>query len=346
MSRDSVLTAKDVSLVIPSNHAREELGDLLGAVYASTLVPGEIIIVQSRPGMAIPEDTLPEKVFQNKSVSRLLVSQRVNVHLIDIKHAFPGSARNIGVSCASGKLIAFLDVKTIPEADWLEKILQALNERNLDGVWGSRLYDCNAPFGAVVRDAIYGRRPVRSLSGSIFRRELYSTVGEMISWAPAGEDVDWMRRVKTHRLSFLTLARANHRYQNLNDKSLIYFLKKWWRYYHHSRLLPVNDRDRWLSLGLLYVVLLFFAFNWNYKISGAIFGSPIVVPHITTVLAITGPLIYIFLRAVYLPLKRGTPLRCIFPFRFLSLLFVASILDIVKIVALIWPFGRKLHEEH
>ena len=171
----------------------------------------------------------------------------------------------------------------------------------------------------------------------MFRRQVYSVTGAMISWAPAGEDGDWIHRVEAHKLSFFMPNQATHRYQGLDKRSLTFFIRKWWRYYHYSRLLPVNNRDRWLSFGLLYVVLLFFAFNWNYKISAAILGSPFVVPHITTGLAVTGPLAYALIRGVYWPLRRGVPLFQILPGRFILLLTVACILDSVKIFGLLLP---------
>jgi hypothetical protein len=232
-------------------------------------------------------------------------------------------------------LIAFLDVKTIPEENWLETAFDILENPSTDGVWGSRIYQANSLLAGLVCDAIYGRKPVRSVAGTVCRREVFSATGAMIPWVPAGEDGDWIHRVNAHRLSFVLPRNANHRYYGLDNKPLSFFVRKWWRYYHYSRMLPVNNRDRWLAHVLLYLIIVFFAFNWNYKISGYLLGSPLVVPHITTTVAIGGPVMYSFVRAIFLPLKRGTPLKNIFPLRFSLLLLTAATLDFVKLAALL-----------
>lgn len=331
----------DVSLIIPCNHSIEELISLLRAVFSGSLLPREILVIQSSSKRPTEKYGLSEALMNLLTADELHKVNSVRIDIFDVDAAFPGEARNRGVNHARGDLIAFLDVKTIPKQDWLEEAFDYLKGSDLDGVWGSRIYSSNTLFSGLVRDAIYGRLPVQSIAGSVFRREVYSVTGQMISWAPAGEDGDWMHRVKAHKLSFLMPKKANHSYLGLYDKPLLFFIKKWWRYYHYSRLLPVNNRDRWLSFGLLYIVLIFFAFNWNYKISAAILGSPLIVPHITTGLVIAGPLAYTFIRGIYLPLRRGVPFLRIFPARFVLVLLVASVLDFIKTLALLLPLPHE-----
>jgi hypothetical protein len=336
------LPAKDqeqtVSLVIPCNHSMQELLTLLRAVSKGSRLPDEVLVIRSGllgvtenaprfSALSLPDQPLDESL--SSLISRIQVCELVN--------AYPGKARNIGVEHASGSLIAFLDVKTIPEENWLETAFETLSHSSSDGVWGSRIYQANSLQAGLVRDAIYGRKPVRSVAGTVCRREVFSATGAMIPWVPAGEDGDWIHRVNAHRLSFVLPRSGNHRYYGLDNKPLSFFVCKWWRYYHHSRMLPVNNRDRWLAHILLYVLLTFVAFNWNYKISGYILGSPLVVPHITTTVAIGGPAIYAFVRAIYLPFKRGSPLKHIFPLRFSLLLLTVATLDLVKLVALLKP---------
>ena len=331
----------DVSLVIPCNHSSEEFVALLRAVFSGSLLPREILVIQSSSSRPTQKYSLSEALVNSLTADELQKVNSVSIDIFDVDAAFPGEARNKGVNHARGDLIAFLDVKTIPEQHWLEEACEYLEDSDLDGVWGSRIYRSNTLLAGLIRDAIYGRLPVRSVAGSVFRRQVYSVTGQMISWAPAGEDGDWMHRVKAHKLSFLMPKKANHSYLGLDDKPLSFFIKKWWRYYHYSRLLPVNNRDRWLSFGLLYIVLIFFAFNWNYKISAAILGSPLVVPHITTGLAIAGPLAYVFIRGIYLPLRRGVPFQRILPARFVMVLLVASVLDFIKTLALLLPLPHE-----
>ncbi len=337
METSQPLVAQDVSLIIPCNHSSAELVELLAAVYRGTLVPGEIVIIRSACQKLSFGSFSSDSTDSVHSLIDFPSVRGVNINVINTPAAFPGEARNIGVMNARGEIIAFLDIKTLPKREWLEEARDSLENSNCEGIWGMGVYESSTTFGRLIRDAIYGRQAVRTLPGSVFRRRVFTVTGHMISWTPAGEDGDWIHRIEAHKLLFLMPKKANHSYHGLDEKSLLFFIKKWWRYYHYSRLLPLNNRDRWLSFGLMYITLIFFAFNWNYKISSAIFGSPLVVPHITTVLLIAGPCIYFYIRGIYLPLRRGVSLINIFPVRFILLLLVACTLDFVKTLALLLP---------
>jgi len=326
-----------LSLVIPSNHPEEDLRLLLLAVLKGTLVPDEILIVQSSTDCLMKNRNTIYTLALDSELNHLVTALKVNLKILNVARALPGEARNIGVENAHGEIVAFLDVKTVPNETWLERSIQLLQKPDFNGVWGSRQYESNTILGRLIRDAIYGSAPVRSVAGSVFRKEVFTVTGKMISWVPAGEDGDWIRRVEAHKLQFVFPGEANHYYHGLDRKPLSFFVKKWWRYYHYSRLLSVNDRDRWIAQGLLYFLLIFIAFNWNYKISDALFGSPLVIPHITTIVAITGPVLYLFVRGIYLPIKRQTPVDKVFPVRFAMILVIALTLDLVKVLALLTP---------
>jgi glycosyltransferase involved in cell wall biosynthesis len=337
---EKTATNRGLSLVIPSNHPDKCLIELLRIVMSGTYLPDEILIVRSGAMRKI-DDSSFQKFSVSPNLNEFVSENKVSIRVCDVAFAFPGEARNIGVENALGDVIAFLDVKTIPNETWLERSIEILKNSNVDGVWGSRLYKSNTFLGEIIRDAIYGNKPVKSVAGSVIRKDVFAVTGKMISWVPAGEDGDWINRVEAHKLSFISCGDPNHNYWGLDNKPLSFFVKKWWRYYHYSRLLPVNDRDRWAAYGLFYIVVLFFAFNWNYKISDVLLGSPLVVPHITTGLAIAGPVIYAFVRGIYLPLRRKTPFLWVFPVRFVLILSIAIILDLVKIFALLTPVMKK-----
>ena len=57
-----------------------------------------------------------------------------------ITRAYPGKARNIGASISNGRIIGFVDSKTVPEHNWLEKSLEKMNKDNLDVVFGKTQY--------------------------------------------------------------------------------------------------------------------------------------------------------------------------------------------------------------
>ena len=104
MSKNS----QNISVVIPFNDSNEALRTLLKSLLYQTLKPNEIIVVNSTKSNDL-EDVINE--FNN------------DIKIIDhsVDHAFPGKARNIGVSIANNYWVAFLDVQTTPDPDWLEK---------------------------------------------------------------------------------------------------------------------------------------------------------------------------------------------------------------------------------
>ena len=163
----------DVSLVIPCNHSREELIVLLRAVFSGTLLPKEVLIIRSGSRTSTQKDAPSTPLLDALTADGLSKVDHLGIQIYDMDFAFPGEARNIGVNHARGDLIAFLDVKTIPEQNWLERACENLKDSSIDGVWGSRSYDCNTVLAGLIRDAIHGRRPVRSVAGSVFRRRVY-----------------------------------------------------------------------------------------------------------------------------------------------------------------------------
>jgi len=330
-------TAKEnITIIIPCNHSQGDLLELLRAILSGTHLPKEILIIWSGlVAESLDSDGFKKLFSHDLNASRIPCDLSIKSYYLP--GSFPGDARNIGVMHSSYNVIAFLDVKTIPTPSWLENAYRALENNDIDGVWGVRKYEASSLLGGLIRDAIYGRRPVRSLAGTVCRKEVFNTVGQMVPWCPAGEDGDWIRRVEVHKLVFLSGSEANHTYHGLDKKSFFFFIRKWWRYYHYSRLLPVNDRDRLFSFGLFYITMLFFAFNWNFKISVALLGSPFVIPHITTSLALAAPALYVSIRGAFFPLYRGTPFLQLFPIRFFLILLIAFVLDFVKIIALLIP---------
>jgi glycosyltransferase involved in cell wall biosynthesis len=313
-----------------------DLHELLCQVFRGVSMPDEVILVVSGGQAKLDGEAKKESAFE-VAIKALVAAHGARCCFIKVDNALPGEARNVGVSHSKGSVIAFLDVKTMPTQQWLSNALSLLQSPDIKGVFGSRYYFASSGFTALLRDAIYGQKATRSLAGSVFKRECLSVIGQMIAWSPAGEDVDWIKRIDAHKLRFIILDEANTNYIGLEYRSIDFFINKWWRYYHNSRLLAVNDRDRWLSYGLSYLLLSFLAFNWNYTISEIVFGTSIYIPHVTKAVMFGGPMIYGVLRGVYLPFIRGVPVNAILPTRWLALCAIAAVLDVVKFWALLVP---------
>ena len=119
-----------LSIVIPVRNNSISLGRVLAIIDNQTLAPDEVVIVDSST---------------NDSVKRLIEENKWTVPVVYHfeKKAFPGKARNIGVSMAKSKWIAFLDSKTIPQEDWLERYQHLIQAYHADAVFGVTKFDVN-----------------------------------------------------------------------------------------------------------------------------------------------------------------------------------------------------------
>ncbi|SVC20154.1 uncharacterized protein METZ01_LOCUS273008, partial [marine metagenome] len=96
----------NISIIIPVFTGHENLRNLLTAINKQTLLPREIVIVDSCSHTEVKE------LIDNIHIEIPIHYHREN------KRAFPGRARNIGVSIAKHEYIAFLDCRTIPSDNW------------------------------------------------------------------------------------------------------------------------------------------------------------------------------------------------------------------------------------
>jgi hypothetical protein len=320
-----------VSIIIPSHCPPAECEGVLNALGCQSLVPEEVILVRVA--------TCSEGTSYWRAWNEFFEKKGVTLNVVEGGSVlFPGAARNLGLNHATKQWIAFIDVETIPCEHWLEVQVRQIEDSGSTGSYGSTIYVARGFKQALVRDAIYGRRPIQTLPGSVLRRDLFSFVGQFIPNIRAAEDTEWMIRAKAMAVS---LAGASHEalisYKGLTTLGLRGLAKKWRRNYLSSRQLQhlrVQTTIVWL-LG--YFVTSLVAFNWNAIIAGWQVDSPFYFDHVTKIVSLTPILLYIFFRGCYLPYKRGVPSSDIFPFRFLLLAAVGALLDTVKVTTIFLP---------
>ena len=117
------MTTPRVSVVVATYRRPDRLPGLLAALAAQTLPSDdyEVIVVEN----ASPDDT-----------ADVLESLRPDfdgtLHVLHMEsNAGPAPARNVGITAAAAPVIAFTDDDCLPEPDWLEAGLRALEA---DGV--------------------------------------------------------------------------------------------------------------------------------------------------------------------------------------------------------------------
>ena len=312
-----------VSVVVPCKHNTGQLVNLVIEITKGSLKPSEIIVTCAHAQVA------REASFElSKIVSNIGIAVRVEFK----PNALPGEARNHGIKLARCDVIAMLDVRTIPPANWLRDSLTALNANpDLAIVWGRFKVKTNSFLTELLADGIFGRVPKICLPGTVVRKSVLTEYGLMVEGVVAGEDREWMSRV--NHLPSLPLIEPVT-YLGLIDQGLGNCIKKWWRYYSQPNADPMLATQKTGLLLAFFALVLVIIFNWNYGLA-YYFSVPIFVPHITKIyigLVFLGALVY---RGVLRPVALGVPLDNLLPVRFLFIAGICSILDATKFFAFI-----------
>ena len=316
---------KKISLIIPAQSTDSYIEDLLINILYWTMLPDEIIIVNSSDKSCQIEINLKKKLNKKK----------IKLVLINKKKLFPGAARNIGILKSSNEYIAFLDVNTLPyQKNWLKINFNYMIKNNLDGIYGKTFYSTNNYTEKIIRASTYGKA-LRTIPGSIFKKKSALSVGVFNSNSRAGEDTDWLKRAQ--KLNILTKdCKIPVFYKGLYNATYISIIKKWFRNYFFSKDLPHLDIQKNFYLFTVFLIIFFLVFNWNYS-SFCIFDSnciknpsDIFIPHITKIFLLLSFLIYTIARGIYLPIKKKIKLSFLFPINFFLITFFSFILDLVK----------------
>lgn len=316
-----------ISVIIPSNHCHDDLIIVINSVNNQTIKPREIVIV----------DSSNERGMCPAEISSLCAINGIQLIYEHRTSAFPGEARNIGISRASSGLIALLDVETIPQPDWLDQSLKSIDIEGVLGVWGSTYFSAETNFERLVRDGLFGTHPRKTLPGSVFRREVFERVGEFVDWVRAGEDTEWILRAKVHKIRVVTTAKTTVNYTGLIGSDPKQLIKKWHRNYTMSRELPHFFPQKILLWLIFYPMLILIAFNWNYLIADWQMDSPFYLGHVTKIMVILPFFIYFSIRGFLIPLKRGISIFHLLPVRFLGILLICIISDGVKVFVFSFP---------
>ncbi len=313
---------KKISLVIPSQNAKKKLIGLLESVLDSEIIPNEIIIVDSS-----------EKNFEiPKSLQSLIKKLRINFQILYGQKLYPGHARNIGITNATNSLITFLDTSTVPSKKWLSSSLTLLNELDSDIIWGNTYYQANTYFSKIIRASTYGAKPIKTLPGSIIRKEVFQKCGLFVESSRAGEDGDWMARSDIHNISQSNPKEFLY-YDDLNSFNTKTVLKKWFRNYTYSGRLPHRRIQKDFYFYFISFVAILVAYNWNTVIASWNTESIYFIPNITKLSLAMVILIYVAVRGIFLPKKKGVSLTFIFPFNFLVISFMSACIDFTKALA-------------
>jgi glycosyltransferase involved in cell wall biosynthesis len=175
-----------VSCIIPVFNGERYLAETLDSVFAQTHVPAEVIVADdgSTDRSAEIAQTYPRPV--------------VTIHQPNAGHA---AARNLGLSIATGELVAFVDADDLWHPEKLARQLALFAARPELGVVFTHLQNFWSPDAdPASRPNEDAFRPVPGYTSvtMLARRELFTRVGLLDVTLQHGNDRDWFCRAAEH----------------------------------------------------------------------------------------------------------------------------------------------------
>ena len=314
-----------VSLIIPfksDKSDKEKLFTLLKGISNWKTVPNEIIIINTDKNQL----SLPNYI------ELLIKKLNINFSIYHQEGIYPGHARNIGIFNASNTLLAFLDTHTHPSNDWLSNGLNIISSNNCEGAWGKTYYQAEKFLAKIFRASTYGEKPIRTLPGSILHENIFNKCGLFIESTRAGEDADFMSRAKLHNLNICE-SDSFLNYDKLDKISTKDIIKKWYRNYFHVASMPYFRAHKDVYFYGISFLSIIVAYNWNRVFDPTGIENEFFIPNITKISVLLIFLAYLFLRGIFLPIRKGVSLKFIFPLNFLLISLMSFSLDLTKTIA-------------
>jgi len=280
-----------ISIIIPVFTGHENLKYLLPAINQQTLRPCEIVIVDSCPHTEVQE-----------LIDNIHIEIPIHYHRED-KRAFPGKARNIGVSIAKHEYIAFLDCRTIPSDNWLQHYSQLIKENDTGVIKGSFTVLANNKFQWYLRTALYGVSTHESVPGMLMEKRLFESTGGFDEDLRMAEDLEWRQRLRRDQIKIISVATPFLKYDGLPE-SLFSACKKFFKSGYYASFVMENFKNLLFSAFLLAGILVIP--KWNHYLVGWD-SSPLFIPNVTKIVFIIVSSLLLIWRLIYVLTPKVLP---------------------------------------
>jgi len=281
----------NVSVIIPVYTGHQNLKNLLQSINKQTLLPSEIAIVDSCSHTEVKE------LIDNMHLEIPIHYHREN------KRAFPGKARNIGVSIAKCEYIAFLDCRTIPSDNWLSHYSKVIKENEVSMVVGSTKTLANGRFQWYLRAASYGTESRDTLPGTLMEKQLFESVGRFEEYLRMGEDLEWLNRLQRKKNEYTSVETPFIEYDGLPE-SLFVACRKYLKSGYYGSFVMENFKNLIGSTFLIAVILIIP--RWNFMMKGWD-ASPLFIPHVTKIVFLIVTFLLLIWRLIYFLTPRKLP---------------------------------------
>ena len=199
----------------------------------SVVVPvynGEATIrtcVEALLGLDYPRDRFEVIIVDNKSTdgTRRIVEAYPVTLLQEAAVQSSYAARNLGITRASGDIIAFTDADCVPERGWLRAIVAAIEPPDVGGVAGAiEAFRADSPVEryqarrAIRADRAYNHKvlPFAQTANAAYKRGVFESIGLFDPTLIYGGDLDFSWRMQAaggQRLVYEALAFVWHRHR-------------------------------------------------------------------------------------------------------------------------------------
>lgn len=282
---------KTVSIILPALNDIHSFRTQIQALTNQTIQPKEIIIIDSssddkiqehvnalnnaclikyhRAGYAIKFDRYFSLILNRITFLKRFFSS-------ESSRLYPSEASNLGAKIASGDVLAFIDVSTIPSNNWLEKSLQLLKGKT-EIVFGSTAYQSSSFIQRCIHFSTFGAHAQESNPGTLIYKSTFLK-NQMYEGVRAGADLEWRARIKSN-CNWEILREPALKYNSLSN-SLFLFLKKMFIYQLHSAVLQIQVNTKDLVTFFLLILVTLVISRWNFLVG---WESIFYIPHVTKI---------------------------------------------------------------
>ena len=300
---------ESISVILPAFDDSHNLKKQINCLNEQTLLPNEIIIVDSSSDNKVQDlvklipSTVQIKYFRIGRgfkfdryllyLSRLLFFLKKKYDFSSVR-AYPSEAINYGANKAIGEILAFIDMSTLPDNNWLKDYKSYL-KKGRDVVFGVTEYQYKSNIQKLIHFSTFGFTPKESNPGSVIWSSKYLS-NKVLEGYRSGVDLEWRNRLKRLLKTFT----PNKKYLNYNSlsPSINQFLRKMFVYQMHSVPLKIQKNAKDFVFAIFLIFLTLTLSRWNYFVG---WDSILYIPHVTKILLIIINLFFlqlIFLRRI------------------------------------------------
>ena len=228
-----------ISIIVPTYNCSDNLKKLLQSIFAQSLQPDEIIIVDSSIDRSI-EDSITS-----------ITSEIPLIYKRSVKK-YPGEKRNEGAKAASFNWLAFLDVGTVPRPDWLERNIYLAKKNKTNVVFGCTKYRAITRTQKLLRAATFGRVGHETSPGTLVSLDIFNQSGGFIEGIRAGDDQEWRLQLRDVCSKCVMPADPSLDYFSLPN-TFFGMQRKYFIYYLHSARVRAQKKIRDIEQNLIQI---------------------------------------------------------------------------------------------